>query len=688
MIWLAWRRQRTNLLILTALAAALIGWMLLIHFWFDESLVVTHYAGRRFYHDAFTGPHFLQPPYQVDAVNALLLLLPCIIGLLLGVPLVAGELDDGTNRLAWTQRVTRTRWFLTKFCVVALPAVVLSGVLADVERWWSPHVVGIGPGSIGVFAPYAWSERMHPTVFTVLGIVPVAYTLFALALGAAVGAVLRRDAAGVVATLVVYFAALAVMAHVVRPTLTPVIFLSDQAAVRSPLYAQLYQDGVPVDDRPGLPVRAGLRSSGRSRRRARRPVREPGRGPRCLQRRAPHRARVDLTAHQPVLGAPVARVRPGDRRRARAPGRRVVVGPEVAGVTWLAFGGTGHCSWCSWPSSPSSTCGCSGRVTARCRRRSRSAGTSPARSRPASSHPPGRPPCWTSSSWRCPALLGVVFGTALVAGEYERSTHRLAWTQQRVSRTRWYLTSWAVVAGALTVLVALELPVAHWWAGAAWIDLPQPSPRVGAGSNRTSSASPESCHWRTRCSRWPRHDGRRRHPPGRMGGRVNRRRLRRGGRGAGGRPPDDVRSGHVPRQRHDRQCPVRAPSSHHRPGSWATSTAASLDPASRRAPDRPTRWRGRAPSTGSTLGRWSGACPLGASKAASSRSRPGTTGGSSGSKPVWSPGSPHCCSASDCWRCDAHRTDRRGGAGRTTLRWPRAPGRPRRPTCGTRRTSP
>ena len=80
-----------------------------------------------------------------------------------------------------------------------------------------------------------------------------------------------------------------------------------------------------------------------------------------------------------------------------------------------------------------------------------------------------------------PCLLGVVFGTSLVAGEYERSTHRLAWTQQRVSRTRWYLTSWAVVAGALTVLVALELPVAHWWAGAAWIDLPQ---SVAPGGSR------------------------------------------------------------------------------------------------------------------------------------------------------------------------------------------------------------
>ena len=240
-IWLAWRRHRTNLLILAAITAALIGWMLLIHYWFDESLVASYYDGGRYLHEEFAGPLYLQPPYQVEAVNVLLLLLPCLAGLLVGVPLVAGELDDHTNRLAWTQKVTRTRWFLTKFAVVVLPVAVLAGGLSAVGRWWSPRVIGAGTGSLQQFAPYTWFDRIHPAVFTVLRIVPVAYTLFAVALGTAVGALLRRTPRAAVATIVVYLAVLVVMALVVRPTLTSQIFLPDQAAGGSPSYTELYQ---------------------------------------------------------------------------------------------------------------------------------------------------------------------------------------------------------------------------------------------------------------------------------------------------------------------------------------------------------------------------------------------------------------------------------------------------------------
>ena len=39
----------------------------------------------------------------------LLLLLPALIGVFWGAPLVARELETGTFRLAWTQSVTRTR---------------------------------------------------------------------------------------------------------------------------------------------------------------------------------------------------------------------------------------------------------------------------------------------------------------------------------------------------------------------------------------------------------------------------------------------------------------------------------------------------------------------------------------------------------------------------------------------------
>jgi len=40
--------------------------------------------------------------------------LPLFLGMFIGVPLVAGELEQGTHRLAWTQGITRERWIVSK----------------------------------------------------------------------------------------------------------------------------------------------------------------------------------------------------------------------------------------------------------------------------------------------------------------------------------------------------------------------------------------------------------------------------------------------------------------------------------------------------------------------------------------------------------------------------------------------
>ena len=51
--------------------------------------------------------------------------MPVFIGVFWGAPLVARELETGTFRLAWTQSVTRTRWFAIKLTVVGASAVVV-----------------------------------------------------------------------------------------------------------------------------------------------------------------------------------------------------------------------------------------------------------------------------------------------------------------------------------------------------------------------------------------------------------------------------------------------------------------------------------------------------------------------------------------------------------------------------------
>jgi hypothetical protein len=52
---------------------------------------------------------------------------PAIAGIFWGAPMVAGELEAGTFRLAWTQSVTRTTWLVVKLAVVGLAAMATAG---------------------------------------------------------------------------------------------------------------------------------------------------------------------------------------------------------------------------------------------------------------------------------------------------------------------------------------------------------------------------------------------------------------------------------------------------------------------------------------------------------------------------------------------------------------------------------
>jgi len=115
---------------------------------------------------------------QAFAINLLLLLLPCLVGVVFGAPLVAGELEHKTNRLAWTQGISRTRWFVSKCLVVGLILVGLAALLAVVAQWWSSHTFDAQGFSLDVGHLHLGTgeTRIGPQYFAITGIVPVAYT--------------------------------------------------------------------------------------------------------------------------------------------------------------------------------------------------------------------------------------------------------------------------------------------------------------------------------------------------------------------------------------------------------------------------------------------------------------------------------------------------------------------------------
>ncbi|MGH9297099.1 MAG: hypothetical protein ACRDZP_03890 [Acidimicrobiales bacterium] len=106
------------------------------------------------------------------------LLVPGLLGLVLGAPIVAKEFGASTNRLAWTQSITRTRWLVLKLAVGALATAALVAALTPVFQWWTGAVQR--------------GDRIVSPNFDVSGLVPVAYAVFAFMLGALLGALVRR----------------------------------------------------------------------------------------------------------------------------------------------------------------------------------------------------------------------------------------------------------------------------------------------------------------------------------------------------------------------------------------------------------------------------------------------------------------------------------------------------------------
>jgi hypothetical protein len=108
------------------------------------------------------------------------MLAPVLFGVLVGAPLVAHEFEARTSDFAWAQSITRTRWLAVKVGWVLLAAAIWGGAIAVLVTWWS------GPRNA------AFANAFQANYFDQQGLVPIAYSVFATALGIAAGAVLRR----------------------------------------------------------------------------------------------------------------------------------------------------------------------------------------------------------------------------------------------------------------------------------------------------------------------------------------------------------------------------------------------------------------------------------------------------------------------------------------------------------------
>jgi hypothetical protein len=210
MIRLAWRQFRTQAavaagaLVVLAVILAITG-SRLVHLYDTTVVGCTSHGGCADATNAFLSRFgFLQ-----RSLGPLMLLVPVLLGIFWGAPLIAGELEAGTHRLAWTQSVTRTRWLAAKLSLVGSASMIIAGLLSLLTTWWWSPIDRL---TMDRFGPGTFDER---------AIVAVGYAAFAFALGAAAGLLIRRTLPAMAVTLVLFVAARLAFVHWIRPYLIP-----------------------------------------------------------------------------------------------------------------------------------------------------------------------------------------------------------------------------------------------------------------------------------------------------------------------------------------------------------------------------------------------------------------------------------------------------------------------------------
>ncbi|GGS86360.1 ABC transporter permease subunit [Streptomyces chromofuscus] len=183
--WLVWRQHRAAYLTVLGAGVLLVAWTV-----FQRDRMLDFLTG---YGWPANGVETLGPKFEPYAaafqpVSTALGLIPVVLGVFVGAPLLAGDLEHGTAKLVAAQTVSRTRWLATKLGLTAL-VITVSTVAPSIAFgwWWEPLKQEA--------TVLDWTSG---AAFDTTGPVAAALTLFTVVGGVAIGVVLRRTLAAMV----------------------------------------------------------------------------------------------------------------------------------------------------------------------------------------------------------------------------------------------------------------------------------------------------------------------------------------------------------------------------------------------------------------------------------------------------------------------------------------------------------
>jgi hypothetical protein len=210
MIWQTWRQHRAEASVAAFIVAVLVVAMIVVgRIARDRASSLGLPACMTAHKDCSAELDKLhQLFHSIPPFTGALIAIPLLAGMFWAAPLVSREYENGTHRLAWTQSVSPRRWITTKVALIFAVLATAALGLALLATW-----------ALDPLEP-AFGGRYNSTWYDIQGIVPVACMLFALSVGVAASALIRRTIPAMAVTLFVYAAA-RIPVHWIRPHFVP-----------------------------------------------------------------------------------------------------------------------------------------------------------------------------------------------------------------------------------------------------------------------------------------------------------------------------------------------------------------------------------------------------------------------------------------------------------------------------------
>ena len=194
MLWVTWRQHRATLISAAVLLGAAATFLtvegLKIHQDYAAVLACRGgYAACQPVNNRFYGTDWDLAMAALVAMQAI----PVVLAMFTGPAVLAGELETGTFRYAWTQGIGRMRWTVAKLGLLAVALTAVTGAISQLYGWFFEPLLSA--------KNFPWYTA---TAFDTHGIVFAAWTLTAFCIGAFLGMLFRRTLPAMAATFGVY----------------------------------------------------------------------------------------------------------------------------------------------------------------------------------------------------------------------------------------------------------------------------------------------------------------------------------------------------------------------------------------------------------------------------------------------------------------------------------------------------